>query len=320
MQNNPGTHTVPEPFVRRHRPFFVGLFVLLPVLAVPLLLLFTVVKNDNWQKWCTLHMFYRNSQGLKKGNQVSMSGTAIGHVREVELIRERKVHVAIDINERYRHLVKKDTKARLKQRGFVGDWEIELAGGTKDSPKVDDDDTLTIEKVPALDDFIEVAVGVVDTATSLLNTIAAIVKGLEAGEGTIGQMLKNDSLYRHVDQVAVNAVGITNGVTRITGDTRKTIRNVDSLLFALTDVGKGGSTFIDTLTGLINTVNKTIEEASGILKSLKTVSDETPELMDRLKGDLEEAELLMNSLQRNWLFRGVTGADLPKNPKLTDKP
>jgi phospholipid/cholesterol/gamma-HCH transport system substrate-binding protein len=319
MQDKPSAH-INEPFVRRHRPFFVGLFVLIPVFTIPALLVFSVIKNDSWQKWCTLHMFYRNSQGLKKGNQVSMSGTAIGHVRDVDLIRERKVHVAIDINDRYRHLVKKNTKARLKQRGFVGDWEIELAGGTRESPNVEDGDTLMIEKVPALDDFIEVAVGVIDTATSLLNTIAAIIKGLEAGEGTAGQVLKNDTLFRNINQAAANTVGITSGAIRITGDARNTIRGVDSLLAVLTGVGKDGAAVVDTLASLINTVNKTIEEAGGILKNLKTVSDETPELMDRLKGDLEEVELLMNSLQRNWLIRGATGGDKPKNPKLTDSP
>jgi hypothetical protein len=42
--------------------------------------------------------------------------------------------------------------------------------------------------------------------------------------------------------------------------------------------------------------------------------------MDRLKDDLDEAELLMKSLQKNWLFRKTMGIEVPKNPQLMDSP
>ena len=319
MHSKPGTHHAPEPFVRRHRPIFVGLFVLVPVIVVPALMLYTALKNDGFQQWCTLHVVYENSLGLKRGDKVSMSGIAIGHVKEVDLIKQKEIHVNFDVSERHRHLVRRDTKARLKQRGFVGDWEIELTGGTAAFAEVEEGDTLMSEKTPSIDGMIELAVGVIDTATALLSDVAAIVNGIANGEGTVGQALKNDTLFWYLNQIGANAVGITSDVRTVMRDARGTVRNVDSLLLTLTGVGKDGAAFVDTLMSLINTVNKSIDEVGKILKNVRTVSDDAPELMDRLQQDLGEVELMLRSFQEGWLFKNI-GGNAPKNPHLADTP
>ncbi|MCL2218598.1 MAG: MlaD family protein [Chitinispirillia bacterium] len=326
MQGNKTGIPSTEPFVRRHRPFFVTLFVLIPVLIMPVLLIYTMVKSDSLKGWCTLYVFCDNSYGLKQGNQVSMSGITIGHVRRVDLIREGQIHVMFDISNKYRHAVKKDTKARLKQRGFVGDWEIELSGGKMG--EVDDGDTLSSERAPSIDWFIELAVGIIDTATNLLNDIAAVVRRIEAGEGTVGQLINNDSLLRSVDLIGTNAAAFTSDAIRIARDLRGTIRTADSSLFTLTsaathvvtDVGKSGTALVDSLMTVINTVHKTLEEVEPIIKNVKTVSDDAPELMDRLQRDLGDVEMMLRSLQDSKLMNVIGGGSVPKNPHLADSP
>ncbi|GBU21194.1 hypothetical protein R80B4_01083 [Fibrobacteres bacterium R8-0-B4] len=314
---------VAEPFIRRHRSFFVGLFVLIPVLAVPALLIFTVVKSDLLQKWCALHSVCENSEGLKKGNQVSMSGTAIGHVTEVDLVREGEVHVSFNINGRYQHLVKGDTRARLKQRGFVGDWEIELYGGTARSPEVQNGDTLNFEKSSGLDGLIAIAMGIIDTATALLNDVAAIVSGIKEGEGTVGQLFMNDTLYRNINRTAAGASfaasNAASNIGKIAEDVLTAVRNADSLLLAAAALSKGGSTFIDSLHIMINTANGTINQIGGILKDVKTVSNDVPEIMNRLQRDMDEAEYMLKTLQEGWMFKQLSGPQ-PKNPHLAETP
>jgi len=321
MQNKKNTA---EPFVRRHRPFFVGLFVTIPVLAVPALLIFTILKSDGLQKWCTLNVICENSQGLKKGNQVSMSGISVGHVQKVDLIKEKEVYISFDVNSRYKHLVKKDTRARLRQRGFVGDWEIELTGGGTGVAEVSDGDTLRSEKAATMDEIIEVAVNLIDTATVLLGELMFVAREINSGEGTVGRLLKDDTLYRQISQITVAALGVTSDVRRLAASTRGVIGRADSLLVSIKDVGTSvgasGLTLVDSLMTLVNTVNKSFDDIGQILDNLKTVSGGAPELMDRLKDDLDEAELLMKSLQKNWLFRKTMGIEVPKNPQLMDSP
>jgi phospholipid/cholesterol/gamma-HCH transport system substrate-binding protein len=319
MQNKNRSQPTTEPFVRRHRSIFVGLFVLIPVLAVPALLFFTVVKSDLLEKWCTLHAVCENSEGLKKGNQISMSGTAIGHVKDVDLVREGTVHVSLNISARYKHLVKGDTKARLKQRGFVGDWEVELHGGAAFAPEVQDGDTLIFEKTSGLEGLIAIAMGVIDTATAILNDVAVIVNGIKEGEGTVGQLLRNDTLYRNINKTSVGASVAASNLGKVTEDIRGTVRNADSLLFSFTDLGKGGTKFVDSLHTLINTANGAISQVGEILKDVKTVSSDVPEIMDRLQRDLDEAEYMIKTLQEGWIFKQMSGPQ-PKNPHLAETP
>jgi phospholipid/cholesterol/gamma-HCH transport system substrate-binding protein len=323
MLNNKITRTPTESFVRRHRPFFVALFIAIPVITMPALLLFTMAKSDSFQRWHTLHVFYENSFGLKKGNPISMSGITVGHVKNIDLIREKEVHVHLNINGRYKHLVRKDTRARLKQRGFVGDWEVELIGGTANLIEVEDHDTLKSERLPVLDDVIELAAGIIDTGIALLGDIAAIVRGIETGEGTIGQFLKNDTLFKYAAQIASNTVLITSDIRKTTADARGTLHNVDSMLISVTDVSKSSVMLIDTVmstvTALVGTINRAVDDIDGILKNVKDVSGELPELMDRLQHDLGEVEQILRSFQESWLGRRITGPP-PRNPHLADTP
>jgi phospholipid/cholesterol/gamma-HCH transport system substrate-binding protein len=319
MHDKTRTQPAIEPFVRRHRPFFVGLFVLIPVLTVPALLIFTIVKSDLLEKWRRLYAVCENSEGLKKGNQVSMSGTAIGHVTGVDLIREGEVRVSFNIRGRYKRLVKGDTRARLKQRGFVGDWEIELLGGTARAAEAEDGDTLKVEAVPSMEGLIATAMGIIDTATALLNGATAIVNGLKEGGGTLGQFLTNDTLFRNINKAGAGVLAAVSNVEKLTGDARGTVRNADSLLITVTALGKGGTAFVDTLSALIKTANGTVAQINGILDNVKTASDDVPVIMNRLQRDLDEADYMIKTLREGWLFRQMSGPQ-PKNPHLADTP
>jgi len=331
MQENKTGIPSTEPFVRRHRPFFVTLFVLVPVVMMPALLIFTMVKSDSFQQWCTLYVICDNSYGLNRGNQVSMSGINIGHVRRVDLIKEGQIHITFDVSSRYKHIVRKDTKARLKQKGFVGDWELELAGGTPEAAEVTYGDTLSAERAPSIDWFIELAVGVVDTAIILLNEVTSMVRGIESGDGIMGQLFKNDTLFHHVNRISTNADALMTDARRLARDAhgairsvQHTIRNADTLMTtlasAVTEAGRSGAVAVDTLMTLVNTVNRSLDDVGHILKNVKKVSDDAPELMDRLQRDLGEVEMMLRSFQDSWQFRAIGGTKAPRNPHLAETP
>jgi phospholipid/cholesterol/gamma-HCH transport system substrate-binding protein len=328
MRHKTGT-PVGEPFVRRHRSFFVALFVIVPVVMMPTLLIYTIVKSDNLQKWYTLHVYCENSFGLKKGNQVSMSGIAIGHVRKINLVMEGRVLVSFDVGSRHKHLVRKDTKVRLRQRGFVGDWELDLAGGTPGFAAVEDGDTLRQERVPTMDEMIELSAGAIDNGIILLSQMMEIVSGIEAGEGTLGQIVKNDTLFReinlYVNRLGSQATAIASNMRNITNDAQATLRGVDSLLSTITDittdVGRSGAALVDSLTAMIGTMGKSIEDVEHILRNVKAASDDVPDIMGRLQNELGEVEVMLQSLQEGWLLRGIGGGRAPRrNPHLGEAP
>ncbi|MGE5671761.1 MAG: MlaD family protein, partial [Fibrobacterota bacterium] len=119
-------YVVNQSIVRKHRSFFVGLFVLIPIILIPSLIAFTlyrVINTELIDGWCHLFAVYENTSGLTNGNPVTISGVTIGHVKAMKLEREKRILVHFKVRKQYTSLIRKDTKALLKQKNaFVGDW------------------------------------------------------------------------------------------------------------------------------------------------------------------------------------------------------
>ncbi len=294
-----------DPFVRRHRNFFVGVFLLIPVIAIPGLLGYTFFKSQFFQRDITLYAVYDNSYGLSRGNRVTISGTTIGHVQSVELLRERYVVVVLSVRQEFQHLVRKDTRALLKQMNFVvGDWEIELTGGSDGERVIDDADTLKAEYPLRIDRTIEQITEMVSVAGEILHLVFS-------GEGTIGRLLTEDTLYRHIDQLAETAALLAT-------EARKTMTGVDSLLATLETAGKSGQLVLDSIPAVVELVKSALEEANHIIASASELSETVPALVDDLDDTLEEVDLILKGLQKNRMLRRMMGRH--PDPLLIDYP
>ena len=294
-----------EPLARKYRTFFVGVFVAVPVLAIPALLAYTFMKSDLWQGMVNLYVIYDNSYGLQRGGQVTISGTRVGHIQELELRPDRNVIVRFTVREQYLPLIKKDTKAQLKQKSFVvGDWEIELAGGHQDSATAKDGDTLQSVYPLQMDKTLEQVTGMVSAVEQILQLILS-------GEGTVGRLLTEDSLYRQMGSIAYSA-------EKLTEEAGRTMASADALIHSVQTTAEGGAEFIDSLGPLISSVRGTLEEAHSIVENIKEVSEDVPAIVGRIEDNLAEVEQMMRGLQKNWLLRNFMGKK--QDPLLIDNP
>lgn len=134
MAEKHSTRQTSDPFIRRHRTFFVGLFAIIPIVVIPGLLLYTLAKSEVLQGWCRLHVLYDQSYGLGNGNQVTISGMSIGHVTSIALVREGCINVTFKINRRYRQFVRKDTglcSSRKTSLSATGRYSLPAAQKTR---------------------------------------------------------------------------------------------------------------------------------------------------------------------------------------------
>jgi ABC-type transporter Mla subunit MlaD len=288
---SPQTH---DPFIRRYRTFFVGVFVLAPLIVVPGLLAYTLMKSELLQGWCRLNVLYDQSYGLGRGSVVTISGMAIGHVTRLTLVREGCIKVTFKIRRRYRQFVCKDTRALLQQKNLVvGDWEIRLTGGTPGTGAVNDNDTLMPEysvRIERLTEQVMRMIGQVDT----------IIRRIASGKGAIGRLLGEDSLITQTQEILRNVKAVT---ARSSG----TMRQVDSLLVSLNAVGTSSVTLVDSIKNVMSGVQRALVDARTIIGDVKGASGDVGPMIHRVQDDLDEAEIMMRGLQKNWLFRKLSG-------------
>ncbi len=292
--NTAQERTASVPFIRRHRTFFAGLFLVIPLVLIPVLLVYTLMKAEFMQKWCHLYTFSESSYGLTRGSPVTISGMTVGHVREVLLINEGVIGIRFKIRESYRSLVHRDTRARFQQKNIVvGDWTIELTGGTPSVPVVAENDTLRSEAPLRLDRTI-------NQVTAMVTSLETMINGILAGKGSVGRLLTEDTLIESVNR-------ITGTVEEVLNNVQTTLSGADTLIGELTTVGRSGGNFIDSLSFVTERIRTVLADAVTVLGNLRGASGEVAPLITDVRSDLDEAERMLQTLQQSWLYRKIAG-------------
>ncbi|HEX3019008.1 MAG TPA: MlaD family protein [Chitinispirillaceae bacterium] len=292
-------------FIRMHRAFFVGLFLLIPGVIITFLLFYTLMKMEFMHGWVTLHAVYENSYGLTKGNQVTISGMSIGHVNQIKLERERRVWVEIRISDKYQHLIRKDTKAQLRQKNFmVGDWNIELTGGSESTLLVTDGDTLNSELPFQVDKTI-------NQLTGVISAIDLGVRDVFSGKGTVGKLLTEDSLINLVYQAGNNINGLTDQTKRILSGT-------DTFIVNLLALSRAADGIMDTIQTVSNKISSAVDSVDKILADVKLTSSAITPVIGKIRNDISDAEIMMKSIQNSWIMRKLSGPQT--DPILKENP
>lgn len=305
MQSKNTASSPSDPFARRHRSFFVGLFLVIPLMLIPVLIIYTLMKSEFMQRWCQVNVFYDNSYGLKKGSQVSISGISVGYVQTVILEKEKRIRVQFRVNRQYSGLVKKDTHVKLTQKSFVvGDWQLELTGGSDSSRQIKDGDTLISECPFRLEETI-------DQITGIVNTFDLALRDILHGRGSVGKLLTDDTLVVTLENVAGN-------LQTLTANSRSTMQKVDLLLTSLTKTSDEGKFLIDSMTLAVVKVKDALSDAQGIVKNLNSASGDISPMVKQAQSDIKEAETIMRDLQESWLFKKISGKR--QDPVLKDNP
>jgi phospholipid/cholesterol/gamma-HCH transport system substrate-binding protein len=235
----------------------VGLF----MTAVVLLVLVTVVLIGRGQDWfreyVTYYTTFKEGYNLQVGAPVKLFKTDIGKVKKITLV-EDKVRVELAILEDYASRIRKDTVATVESPTIIGSEYVSIRpGSVKEAPipargeikSVDRkslDDILqefeveqTAKKlVKAIQNLSDIVEELQDPGGPLfsslrsvdktLKDVRAIVADVEAGEGTVGGLLKSDELLEKIndamdkiDQILANVERGSEDVPAITKSTKR---------------------------------------------------------------------------------------------------
>jgi phospholipid/cholesterol/gamma-HCH transport system substrate-binding protein len=189
--------------------------------------------RDLFSKGYPLRARFDNIQELKEGDPVKMAGVEVGHVQKIQLA-DNKVEVVINVDKKSK--VKTDSKAAIKFVGLMGQNYISLTFGSTDAPVASSGLLLESEEQADLNSLMvklqNVAEGVEGLTknfsgenfsnllgpftdflkennprlSAILGNLQTISTRIAAGEGTIGKLINEDTLYRS----ALNTVSNLN--------------------------------------------------------------------------------------------------------------
>jgi len=170
------------------RAAVVGIFILIGILFLIGSILTIGNLHSTFSRKMMISTVFADVNGLHEGNNIWFSGVKIGTVKKMEFYGKSKVKVVMNINVESKQYIRKDATVKMSTDGLIGNKILVIEGGTSMVPEIEEGDTLLNETVLSTEDIMK-------TLQQNNLNILKLTQKLANGEGTIGKLLHNDSLY-----------------------------------------------------------------------------------------------------------------------------
>ena len=278
--------------------------------------LYVMYARGVFEKTQELVLVADDSEGVIPGMDMSFAGFPIGRVRQVELGRDGKVNILVDIARADAKWLR-TTSVYTLERSVVGETRLRAYSGVLTDPPLPDHAQRPVLRGDAAAEIPRLLA----TARTLLENL----ENMTRPDSHIGNALAN------VDTLSGRLTG-RYGVlgTALGGDAEaekllQTLRRVDTLL-AKTDqrvFGKNGvmddtQGAIRELNGLLADARGTLQKADAVLaeaqavgKNARVATDDLGRLRGEVDASLRKVNRLVDEINRKWPFKHDTEIKLP---------
>jgi phospholipid/cholesterol/gamma-HCH transport system substrate-binding protein len=234
--------------------------------------------------------------GLQKGNNVWFSGVKIGTVSSLEFHGQSQVEVHLKFDKKVQNYIRKDAKIKLSSDGLIGNKILVIYGGTEKFPEVEEGDTLGVEKTFTSEDMINTLQENNVNIKAITDDFKTISKTLAAGEGTIGKLLSDSSVYANINAATASLQSASEKADQLVG----------SLALFSSNLNKKGTLAneLTTDTVIFNSVKATVvqlqqiaDSATLIVTNLKLASSNPNSTIGVLLHDEESGTRLKETIK-----------------------
>ncbi|MGZ6971129.1 MAG: MlaD family protein [Thermoanaerobaculia bacterium] len=213
---------------------------------------------------------FSNSQGMVGGNQVRLAGVIVGAVRDIEVPRVpgQDLTIHFDIERKYQHLVKTDSRAEIKTIGLLGDKFLEVTPGSADKPDLEPDHEIMAFRGAELEKILAGSGDLVDNVVAISKSLKNILGRTEKGEGFLGEITSESengqALSRSLRQTLDSVSGVMKDVRQGKGLVGRLLNDEKAGEKVLGELGSASA----SLNRILGTVEKGTLTGQGLVPAL----------------------------------------------------
>jgi len=144
--------------------------------------------------------YVASATGMRIGGPVTVAGQLAGSIKDIRFLpvdadTTRNLELVVEVNSALREQVRRDSRARIKTMGLLGDKVFDITVGTPKYRALHEGDTLPI--APSLDyeAVVQQASAAINEVVRLTQDLSKVTSSINRGEGTLGQLVTNRQLY-----------------------------------------------------------------------------------------------------------------------------
>jgi phospholipid/cholesterol/gamma-HCH transport system substrate-binding protein len=309
MNESPNRHAV-----------VVGLFIAIGLLFFLSGILLVGNLHSTFKNKLKVISVFEDIGGLQKGNNIWFSGVKIGTVSNLSFFGKSQVEVSMNIVTKAQQFIHKDARVKVSTDGFIGNKILIIYGGTSGSPEVQEGDTLEVSKTLSTEDMMNTLQESNKNLLSITADIKIITKKVSDGEGTIGKLLNDNSVYANINfateslqSASVKAQQLISSLSTFSSNLNKrgtlanelttdttVFKSIKASVMKLQHIADTASVFIANLRQEESNPNTPV----GILLHDKESGASLKETIKNLESSSEKLNEDLKAAQNSFLLRG----------------
>ncbi|MEE9451028.1 MAG: MlaD family protein [Ignavibacteriaceae bacterium] len=286
-----------------------GIFIFLGSMLLVIGIFMLGNKEALFKDTYTVKAYFHNIEGLRNGAPVRLSGIDVGAVKEIRIIGDTVsvLEVSMRLLTEIDRFIRKDTYAEIQTEGLVGNKFVSLKMGSREAEQVEDGGMILSREPVSFADIIQETQGIMAYTKEMTKDLSEIINKVNTGDGTIGKLLNDDSLYYAAANLTKTAdrslLSITSELNIVTQQFNKlgagiesVVTNVNNVVARLDTLLLGVSEGKGVIGSLLKEGSTQESSFTAILTSLREVTEQSRIAASRLAENME-------ALKHNWLFK-----------------
>ncbi|MEO6334263.1 MAG: MlaD family protein [Pyrinomonadaceae bacterium] len=244
----------------------VGIFMLIGLAVLAFLILNSSGDFNPFEKKMHLKARFAAADGLREGSEVQLAGVRIGKVETVKLLppdspEDFKVEAIMAIGEELNgspinERIRTDSNAQLVATSLLAnDKIINVSPGTSKGSPVSENDILESRTAMSINQLTQTGNDLLEQINKLAVPANEILNKANRGEGTLGRIVNDDSLYRNLDATVA--------------ETKLTVTKLQTTLDKVNS-GQGSAGKLLNDPALYNSLNRTVAQLESISNDIKS--------------------------------------------------
>ena len=207
----------------------VGLLVIASFALLALAIFFISGETGFLTRHYTVTAYFDNANNLKTGAEVHLEGVNVGSVRTVQVSGQSDPHKAVEaelsLDERYKNIIRTDSKVSITTIGLLGDAAVDITRGTEAGTLVEDGGFVQGTEEGDIRKIVQGTNDFIANLQVLSDQVKRIAERVDRGEGTLGKFLTDTSIYdnanlavRQANQLVLDARTGNGTVGRLISD------------------------------------------------------------------------------------------------------
>ena len=296
----------------------VGLTVLAGSLILAILILLMTSTGGMFTHKIILKSYFDNASGIQPGAVVRLQGVDIGSVSKVQVVsdpnhRLTPVEITMKVSTKYHRNIRRDSVTTLATAGVLGATYIDIDSAVAKGPQAESGDVLQTRETPQIEDVVRASQSTLQNLDALEKRVDRILAFVESGQGSIGKVIYDPSLYNRLNSTVAQFQSLVADVANGKGSIGKAIVS-DELYRNANDVIVKANGLIDDLNAGKGTAGKFLKDPTLYNNANDTIAN-----VKKLTEDVNAGKGVLGTIAHDQEFADKMKNTVSKLSELTDR-